>query len=61
MQTEYQEAYNLGRLLANSGFNLVNGAGKGLMEASAKGMVDGGGKVVEEKNASQIDELYKIE
>lgn len=43
---EYLEAYQLGNLLARSGFNLVNGGGKGLMEATAKGTIDGGGIVL---------------
>jgi uncharacterized protein (TIGR00730 family) len=43
---EYREAYVIGKLLAQSGFNLVNGGGKGLMEASAKGTIDGGGTVL---------------
>jgi len=43
---EYYEAYQLGNLLAKSGFNLINGAGKGLMEATAKGVFEGGGSVL---------------
>lgn len=43
---EYREAYALGNLLAHSGFDLVNGGGKGLMEATAKGTIDGGGTVL---------------
>jgi uncharacterized protein (TIGR00730 family) len=43
---EYSEAYKLGKMLAQSDFNLINGAGGGLMEATAKGTIDGGGKVL---------------
>ena len=43
---EYHEAYRLGYMLAEAGFNLINGAGKGLMEATAKGVINGGGTVL---------------
>jgi len=43
---EYHQAYELGKLLADAGFNLVNGGGQGLMEASAKGTTLGGGAVL---------------
>jgi uncharacterized protein (TIGR00730 family) len=43
---EYQQAFKLGILLADAGFDLVNGGGQGLMEASAKGIIRGGGAVL---------------
>ncbi len=43
---EYRQAYELGILLADAGFKLVNGGGQGLMEASAKGTTLGGGEVL---------------
>ena len=44
--TEYKQAYQLGELLAEEGFNLINGAGPGLMEASAKGFRNKGKEVI---------------
>ncbi|MBD3363355.1 hypothetical protein GF362_06585 [Candidatus Dojkabacteria bacterium] len=38
-------AYETGKLIAESGFNLANGAGLGLMEEVSKGAKDAGGRV----------------
>jgi uncharacterized protein (TIGR00725 family) len=37
-EEEYQTAYELGKLLANSGFTVCNGGYGGTMEASAQGV-----------------------
>ena len=42
----YEEAYQLGRLLAEAGFIVCNGGYRGIMEASAKGAKEAGGKTV---------------
>lgn len=42
----YEEAYELGKLLAEAGFIVCNGGYSGLMEASAKGAKEAGGKAV---------------
>ncbi len=43
----YEDAYAVGRLLAECGATLVNGAGNmGLMRASADGCLEAGGKVI---------------
>ena len=39
-------AYQLGKLLADSGFSLVCGGGSGVMEAACKGCADSGGITV---------------
>ena len=43
---EYQTAFELGKLLAQSGYTVCNGGYGGVMEASAKGARDGGGKTM---------------
>ncbi|MFC1713299.1 LOG family protein [Candidatus Poribacteria bacterium] len=42
----YAEAYQLGKLLAESGFTVCNGGYGGIMEASARGAKEAGGKTV---------------
>jgi hypothetical protein len=45
-EPEYQTAYDLGKLLAQSGYTICNGGYGGVMEASAKGARDAGGKTI---------------
>ncbi len=45
-EVEYQTAYELGRLLAQSGFTVCNGGYGGTMEASARGASEAGGKTI---------------
>lgn len=62
----YKEvAYEMGKLIAQEGFNMVSGGGFGLMEASCKGAKEAGGYVVgvclqklEEKN-EYLDKVYE--
>lgn len=42
----YKTAYELGRLLAQSGFTICNGGYMGIMEASSKGAKEVGGKTI---------------
>ena len=42
----YQEAYQLGKLLAEAGFIICNGGYGGIMEASSRGAKEAGGKTV---------------
>ena len=42
----YQEAYELGKLLAQEGFTICNGGYGGIMEASARGAKEAGGKTI---------------
>lgn len=42
----YEEAYQLGKLLAEAGFVVCNGGYGGLMEASARGAKEAGGRTV---------------
>ena len=42
----YQEAFNLGRLLANAGYTVLNGGYIGTMEAVSRGASESGGYVV---------------
>lgn len=42
----YEEAYRLGRLLAEHGFVLCNGGYNGTMEAAARGAKEAGGKTI---------------
>ncbi len=43
---EYKQAYELGFLLAKTGFTIINGGGPGSMEATALGAREGGGIVI---------------
>jgi hypothetical protein len=43
---EYREAYEVGRLLAISGFTVINGGYGGVMEASARGAREAGGRAI---------------
>jgi len=43
---EYEEAYILGKKIAESGHTLKNGGYAGIMEASAKGCTQNGGKAI---------------
>jgi uncharacterized protein (TIGR00725 family) len=42
----YQEAYTLGRLLAESGYVVCNGGYTGTMEAASRGCKDAGGRTI---------------
>ena len=42
----YELAYDIGRGLAEAGYNVCNGGYNGTMEASAKGARDGGGSTI---------------
>ncbi len=42
----YAEAYQVGALLAQAGFTIINGGYSGTMEASAKGAREAGGRVL---------------
>jgi uncharacterized protein (TIGR00730 family) len=43
---EYRAAYETGRLLAESGYTVVDGGGPGVMQAASMGAKAGGGKTV---------------
>ena len=43
--TEYREAHELGRLLAEAGFTICTGGYLGIMEAASKGAREAGGRV----------------
>jgi uncharacterized protein (TIGR00730 family) len=43
---EYQEAYDMGRLLAQQGITVMNGGYYGTMEASARGARENGGRTI---------------
>lgn len=43
---EYQEAYDMGRLLAERGITVMNGGYYGTMEASARGARENGGRTI---------------
>ncbi|MBI3193012.1 MAG: LOG family protein [Ignavibacteriae bacterium] len=45
-EEEYQTAYELGKLLAQSGFTICNGGYGGTMEASARGASEAKGKTI---------------
>lgn len=45
-EREYQTAYELGKMLAVSGYTLCNGGYGGIMEASARGAREAGGKTI---------------
>ena len=56
---EYEDAYELGKLLAEKGHIIVNGAHDGTMEASAKGAREKGGKVIG-VTCKQIEKLKPV-
>jgi uncharacterized protein (TIGR00730 family) len=43
---EYENAYKLGKLLANTGFNVCNGGAQGIMDAVSKGAKEEGKSVI---------------
>ncbi len=43
---EYEKAYKIGRLLAESGYSVISGGGGGVMEAANKGAIEGNGRSV---------------
>ncbi len=43
---EYEEAYQMGKLLAGAGYTVVNGGYAGTMEASARGAKENGGRAI---------------
>lgn len=45
-EQDYKDAYELGKLLAQNGFTIVNGGYTGIMEASSKGAHEAGGKAI---------------
>ncbi len=45
-ETEWDEAYQLGRVIAMAGFTLCNGGFGGTMEASSRGAKEAGGKTI---------------
>ena len=42
----YQDAYNVSKVLAEAGYEIINGGGPGVMRASTEGAHAGGGRVV---------------
>lgn len=42
----YQDAYNVSKILAEAGYEIINGGGAGVMRASTEGAHAGGGRVV---------------
>jgi len=42
----YEDAFNVAKLLAENGYEVVNGGGPGVMRAATNGAHDGGGKVL---------------
>lgn len=45
-EEQYQTAYNLGKQLALSGFDICTGGFNGIMEAASKGAVEGGSEAI---------------
>jgi len=45
-EEQYLTAYNLGKKLALSGFDICSGGFNGIMEAASKGAVEGGGQAI---------------
>jgi uncharacterized protein (TIGR00725 family) len=42
----YEDAFEMGKLLAENGYTVINGGGPGVMQASSEGAKEGGGQVV---------------
>ncbi len=65
----YQNSYKTAKLLAENGYEIVNGGGPGVMRASTEGAHDGGGKAIaityhpnkKKKNYEGIDTLNKFD
>lgn len=45
-EEQYDKAYELGKKLAQNGFNICTGGFNGIMEAASKGAVEGGGEAI---------------
>jgi uncharacterized protein (TIGR00730 family) len=45
-EEQYLNAYNLGKTLAQNGFDICTGGFNGIMEAASKGAVEGGGEAI---------------
>lgn len=65
----YQDAFEVAKLLAQNGYEIVNGGGPGVMRASTEGAKAGGGRVLAityhpnkiKKNYEGTDELNKFD
>jgi len=53
----YNDAYELGKLLAKEGFLVYCGGGNGVMEAVSKGVNEGGGTTVGILKGDSLDEM----
>ncbi len=65
----YKDAYNTAKILAESGYQIINGGGPGVMRASTRGAQDGGAKALaityhpnkKKKNYEGVDPLNKFD
>ncbi len=53
----YNDAYELGKLLAKEGFLVYCGGGNGVMEAVSKGVHEGGGTIVGVLKGDSLEEM----